>query len=81
MVSKVDRTVDCRDFKKKRNCCNLGRLSIFRGFAVDVSSDFSGKVEKFIRSGIKIFKNFRQSQQSTARPIRGPAKVDFFRES
>ena len=32
MVSKVDRTVDCRDFKKEIATVATSRLSIFRGF-------------------------------------------------
>jgi hypothetical protein len=32
MVSKVDRTVHCRDFKKKITTVATSRLSIFRGF-------------------------------------------------
>jgi hypothetical protein len=50
-------------------------------FGVDVSSDFSGKVEEFVQNGLKIFKNIRQSQQSTPWPIRDPGTVDFSRES
>jgi hypothetical protein len=50
-------------------------------FAVDFSSDFSGKMEEIVQNGLKIFKNFRQSQQSTAWPIRDPATVDIPRES
>jgi hypothetical protein len=49
-------------------------------FAVDFSSDFSGKMEGFVQNGLKIFKKFRQSQQSTTWPIREPATVYFFRE-
>jgi hypothetical protein len=37
----------------------------FVDFAVDCSSDFSEKMEEFVRNGLKIFKNFRRSQQST----------------
>jgi hypothetical protein len=36
-------------------------------FAVDISSDFSGKMEEFVHNGLKIFKKFRQSQQSAMR--------------
>jgi hypothetical protein len=50
-------------------------------FAVDFSSDFSVKVEEFVQNGLKIFKNFRQSQQPITWPIRDPATVDFSRES
>jgi hypothetical protein len=46
-------------------------------FAVDFSSDFSGKVEEFVQNGLRIFKNFRQSQQSTTWPIRDPVTGDF----
>jgi hypothetical protein len=35
-------------------------------FAVEFSSDFSGKMEEFVQNGLKIFKNFRQSQQLTS---------------
>jgi hypothetical protein len=47
-------------------------------FAVDFSSDFSGKTEEFVQNGLKIFKNFRRSRQSTTWPIRDPATVYFF---
>jgi hypothetical protein len=40
-----------------------------------------GNMEEFIQNGLKIFKIFRQSQQSTTWPIRDPATVDFSRES
>jgi hypothetical protein len=53
----------------------------FVDFAVDFSSDFSGEMEEFVQNGLKIFKNFRRSQQSTTWPIRDPATVYFFRES
>jgi hypothetical protein len=38
-------------------------------------------VEEFVQNGLKIFRNFGQSQQSTTWPIRDPATVDFSRES
>jgi hypothetical protein len=38
-------------------------------------------MEEFVQNGLKIFKNFRRSQQSTMWPIRDPATVYFFRES
>jgi hypothetical protein len=69
MLSKVDRTVDCRDFKKKLQLLQLVECQFFVDFAVDFSSDFSGKVEEFVQNGLKIFKKFRQSQQSTTWPI------------
>ena len=80
MVSKVDHTVDCRDFKKKTQLLQLVDSGFVVDFAVDFSSDFSGKVEEFVQSGLKIFKNFRQSQQSTTWQTRDPATVDFSRE-
>jgi hypothetical protein len=39
-------------------------------FAVDFSYDSSGEMEEFVQNGLKIFKNFRRSQQSTTWPIR-----------
>jgi hypothetical protein len=48
---------------------------------VDFSSNFSGEIEEFVRDGLKIFKNFRRSQQSTTWPIWDPATVYFFQES
>jgi hypothetical protein len=81
MFSKVYRTVDCRDFKKKIATVATSQLSIFRGFCCGFSSDFSGKVEEFVQNGLKIFEKFRQSQQSTTWPIRDPATVDFSRKS
>jgi hypothetical protein len=92
MLSKVDHTVDCRDFKKKKiatvDCRDFKKKKLqlvdcrfFADFAVDFSSDFSGKVEEFVQNGLKIFKIFHQSQQSTTWPIRDPATVDFSRES
>jgi hypothetical protein len=81
MVSKVDRAVDRRDFKKKSQLLQIVDSRFFVDFAVDFSSDFSGKMEEFVQNGLKIFKNFRQSQQSTTWPIRNPATVDFSRES
>jgi hypothetical protein len=81
MVSKVDLTVDCRDFQKKSQLLQLVDCRFFVDFAVDFSSDFSGKVEEFVQNGLQIFKIFRQSQQSTTWPIRDPATVDFSRES
>jgi len=82
MLSNVDHTVDSRDFKKRNSTVATSRLSIFRGFCCrSFSSDFSAKVEEFVRNGLKIFKSFRQSQQSTTWPIRDPAPVDFSRES
>jgi hypothetical protein len=80
MVSKVDQLSTVETSKKKRNCCNLNSR-FFVDFAVDFASDFSGKMEEFVQNGLKIFKNFRQSQQSTMWPIRDPATVYFFRES
>jgi hypothetical protein len=67
MVSKVDRTVDYRDFKKKNAtvATTVVDCRFFVDFAMDFSSDFSGKTaEEFVQNGLKIFKNFRQSQQS-----------------
>ena len=66
MVSKVDRTVDCRDFKKKNATVATSRLSIFRGFCYGFFIGFqweSGRIRT--KYGVKIFKNYRQSQQST----------------
>jgi hypothetical protein len=59
---------------------NLVDCRFFVDFAVDFSSDFSGKREGFVQNGLKIFKFFCQSQQSTTWPIRDAATVDFSRE-
>jgi hypothetical protein len=67
--------------KEKSQLLQLVDRRFFVDFAVDFSSDFSGKVEEFVQNGLKIFKNFGQSQKSTAWPIRDPATVDFSRES
>jgi hypothetical protein len=58
MVSKVDRTVECRDFKKKSQLLQLVDCRFFVDFAWDFSSDFSGKVEEFVQNGLKTFKIF-----------------------
>jgi hypothetical protein len=42
-------------------------------FAVDFSSDFSGKMEEFVQNALKIFKNFRQSQQYSR--LRGRSEI------
>jgi hypothetical protein len=62
MLSKVDHTVDCRDFKLKSQLLQLVDCRFFVDFAVDFPSDFSGKVEEFVQNGLKIFKNFRHSR-------------------
>jgi hypothetical protein len=67
--------------KKKLQLLELVDSRFFVDFAVDFSSDFSGKMEEFVQNGLKIFKSFRRSQQSTTWPIRDPATVYFFRES
>jgi hypothetical protein len=79
MVSKVDQlsTVEI----SKSQLLQLVDCRFVVDFAVDFSSDFSGKVKEFVQNGLKIFKIFRQSQQSTTWPIRDPATVDFSRES
>jgi hypothetical protein len=74
-------TVDSRGFKKEIATVATSRQSIFVDSDVDFSSNFSGKMEEFVQNGLKIFKNFRRSQQSTMWPIRDPATVYFFRES
>jgi hypothetical protein len=33
-------------------------------FAVNFSSDFSGKMEEFVQNGLKIFKNFRRTKST-----------------
>jgi hypothetical protein len=48
-------------------------------FAMDFSSDFSGKVEEFVQNGLKIFKI--SVKVNSQQPIRDPATVDFVRES
>jgi hypothetical protein len=78
MVSKVDRTVDCRDFKQKMATVATSRLSIFRGFCCGFFIGFQWENGR-IRT--KWPQNFRQSQQSTTWPIRDPATVDFSQES
>jgi hypothetical protein len=74
-------TVDSQGFKKKSQLLQLVDSRFFVDFAVDFSSDFSGEMEEFVQNGLKIFKKFRRSQQSTSWPIRDPATVYFFRES
>jgi hypothetical protein len=63
--------------QKKSQLLQLVDRRFFVDFGVDFSSDFSGKMGEFVQNGLKIFKNFRQSQQSTTWPIRDPATVDF----
>jgi hypothetical protein len=83
MVSKVDQLSTIEVSKKKSQLLQLVDSRFFADFAVDFSSDyFSGKMDElFVRNGLKIFKNFRRSQQSTTWPIRDPVTVYFFRES
>jgi hypothetical protein len=71
MVSKVDHTVDCRDFRKKKSQLLQpfrGRLPIFHGFCCGFFIGFQwegGRIRIRIRkkseNGLKIFKIFRQS--------------------
>ena len=56
MVSKVDRTVDCRDFKKEIATVATSRLSIFRGFCCGFFIGFQWEMEEFVQNGLKIFK-------------------------
>jgi hypothetical protein len=81
MVSKVDQLSTVEVSKKKSQLLQLPGSQFFVDFAMDFSSDFSGKMEEFVQYCLKIFKNFRRSQQSTTWPIRDPATVYFFRES
>jgi hypothetical protein len=81
MVSKVDQLSTVEVSKKKLQLLQLVDSRFFVDFAVDFSSDFSGKMEECVQNGLKIFKNFRRSQQSTMWPIRDPATVYFSRES
>ena len=82
MVSKVDQLSTVEVSKKKSQLwLQLVDSRLFVDFAVDFSSDFSEKMEEFVQNGLKIFKNFRRSQQSATWPIRDPATVDFSRES
>jgi hypothetical protein len=80
MVSKVDQLSTVKVSKKKSQLLQLVDSRFFVDFAVDFSSDFSGKMEEFVQNGLKIFKSFRGSQQSTTWPIRDPATVYFFRQ-
>jgi hypothetical protein len=75
MVSKVDQLSTVEISKKKSQLLQLADSRFFVDFAVDFSSDFRGKMEEFVQNGFKIFKNVRQSQQSTTWPIRDPATV------
>jgi hypothetical protein len=83
MLSKVDHTIlsTVEISKRKSQLLQLVDYRFFVDFAVNFSSDFSGKVEEFVQNGLKIFKIFRQSQRSTTWPIRDPTTVDFPRES
>jgi hypothetical protein len=81
MVSKVDQLSTVEVSKKKSQLLQLVDSRFFVDFAVNFLSDFSGKMEEFVQNGLKIFKNFRRSQQSTTWLIRDPATVDFFFES
>jgi hypothetical protein len=81
MVSKVDQLSAVEVSKRKSQLLQLVDSRFFVDFAVDFSSDCSGKMEEFVQNGLKIFKKFRRSQQLTTWPIRDLATVYFFRES
>jgi mannose/cellobiose epimerase-like protein (N-acyl-D-glucosamine 2-epimerase family) len=78
---KIDHLSTVEVSKKKSQLLQLVDSRFFVDFAVDFSSDFSGEMEEFVQNGLKIFKHYRRSQQSTTWPIRDPATVYFFRES
>ena len=78
MVSKVDQLSTVEVSKKHTQLLQLVDSRFFLDFAVDFSSDFSGIMEEFVQNGLKIFKKFRRSQQSTTWPIVIVATVDFF---
>jgi hypothetical protein len=78
MVSKLTGLSIVEIKKKKSQLLQLFNCRFFVDFAVVFSSDFSGKMEEFVQNnGLKIFKHFCQSQQTTTWPIRDPATVDF----
>ena len=81
MLSKVDRTVDRRDFNKKKATVATSRLSIFRGFCCGFFTGFQWESGRIRTKWAQNLQKFRQSQQSTTWPIRDPATVDFSRES
>jgi hypothetical protein len=80
MVSKVDRTIDTRDFKKKIATVATSRQSIFRGFCCGFFIGFQWENGRIRTKWPQNLQKFRQSQQSSTWPIRDPATVDFSRE-
>ena len=82
MVSKVDRTIDTRDFKKKIATVATSRQSIFRGFCCGFFIGFQWENGRIRTKWPQNLQKFRQSQQSIYTwPIRDPATVDFSREN
>jgi hypothetical protein len=65
MVSKVNQLSTVEVSKKKSQLLQLVDSRFLVDLAVDFSSDFSGQMEEFVQNGLKIFKHFRRSQQST----------------
>jgi hypothetical protein len=51
MVSKVDQLSTVEVSKKKSQLLQLVDSLFFENFAVDFSSDFSGKMEEFVQNG------------------------------